>query len=165
MVSQRGEDGLPDPPHRITDELHALLRIKLPGGRDEADVALLDEIRERDTAVLIFLSNTDHEAQVRSREFLNRILIPQLSESAELLLTLRRDQFVAAHVAEVLIESALFLDTGVETGEKIALPPTLATLRRGCSGHRVLFSFDAHPATGKSWAVERASVLRKGVKS
>src|SRR5690606_36331588 len=47
------EDRLPDPPDGVGDELDALGLVELPGGADEAEVALVDEVPERDALVLV----------------------------------------------------------------------------------------------------------------
>src|SRR5690606_40670286 len=70
LIRERGEDRLTDPPHRVRDELHALLRIELPCSRDEPDVAFLDQVDQGDTAVLVLLGYADDETQVGADELL-----------------------------------------------------------------------------------------------
>jgi hypothetical protein len=47
LFRQGGQDSLADPPDRVADELHALVRIELPGRCHQTDVALLDQLIER----------------------------------------------------------------------------------------------------------------------
>ena len=70
-----GQDRLADPPHGVRDELHALVRIELPGGGEQADVAFADEVDERQAAVLVLLGDGDDEAQVALHELLQRVLV------------------------------------------------------------------------------------------
>ena len=64
LLSQGLENSLPDPPHRVRDELEPLLLVEPLGRRNQTHVAGTDEIGERDTAVLVFLGDADDEPQV-----------------------------------------------------------------------------------------------------
>jgi hypothetical protein len=57
-------DGLPDPPDGVGNELDAAVGIELPGRGHEAQVALADEVHERDPPVLELLGHADHEPHV-----------------------------------------------------------------------------------------------------
>ena len=75
LARERGQDRLTDPPHGVRDELHALVGIELPGGGEQADVALADQVDERQAAVLVLLGDGDDEAQVALDELLQRVLV------------------------------------------------------------------------------------------
>ena len=75
LARERRENRLTNPPHGVRDELHALIGIELPGGREQTDVAFTDQIDERQAAVLVFLCDGDDEAQVALHELLERVLV------------------------------------------------------------------------------------------
>src|SRR5439155_21113079 len=75
LTRQRRKNRLANPPHRVGNELHALIRIELPGSREQTDVAFTDEIDERHAAVLVFLCYGDHEAQVALHELLESVRV------------------------------------------------------------------------------------------
>src|SRR5205085_7335999 len=68
LVRERGQNRLANPPHSVRDELHTLLRIELPRSRDQSNVAFLNQVRQRNAAVLILLGYADHETQVRTNQ-------------------------------------------------------------------------------------------------
>ena len=68
LLREGGENGLPNPPHGVADELHALVRIELLRGGDETDVPLLHEIEEAEALVAIPPGDGDDEAEVRPYE-------------------------------------------------------------------------------------------------
>ena len=72
---QGGEDGLPNPPHGVADELHALIGIEPAGGGDEPDVPLLHEVEQAEPLVSVSAGHGDDEAQVRADEALERGLV------------------------------------------------------------------------------------------
>src|SRR6185369_10835940 len=75
LARERREDRLADPPHRVRDELDALIGIELPGGSEQTDVAFTDQIDEGQTTVLVFLRHGDHEAEIALHELLEGVLI------------------------------------------------------------------------------------------
>ena len=62
------QDALPDPPHGVGDELEAACLIEFLGSLDQADVALVDEVGQRQALVLVLLGHGDHKAQVGGYE-------------------------------------------------------------------------------------------------
>ena len=96
LARERGEDRLANPPHGVRDELDALIGIELSRSGEQADVALTDEIDERQSAVLVLLGDGDDEAQVALDELLQRVLIAgaNLLRELDLLRTLEeRDRW------------------------------------------------------------------------
>src|SRR5260370_8078331 len=61
-------DALADPPRGVGRELEAFAPIELGDGADQSEVAVLDQIVQRDTGRLVFLGDRDDEAQVRLHE-------------------------------------------------------------------------------------------------
>ncbi len=129
---QRGEDRLPDPPDGVGDELHALIGVELARRREQPDVALADQVREREAAVLVLLGHGDDEAQVALDELLHRFLVAGADLAGERDLLLLREERRLRHLVEVLIEDVAFVLVVGEPGEQTPAPPALA---RGL-GHR-----------------------------
>ena len=75
LARERGQDRLADPPHGVGDELDALVGIEFAGGGEEADVALADQVGEREAAVLVLLGHRDDEAEVALHQLLHRLLV------------------------------------------------------------------------------------------
>src|SRR6185295_12423769 len=121
LARERRQDRLADPPHRVGDELHSLVRIELSRSSQQADVPLTDEIDERQSAVLIFLGHGDHEAQVALHELLQRVLIPGADLLRELDLLRTLEQRVRGDLVEVLVQDvALRLVGGNPRGSRAA---------------------------------------------
>src|SRR2546425_751763 len=132
LARQRGEDRLPDPPDGVGDELHALIGVELARRREQPDVALADQVREREAAVLVLLGHGDDEAQVALDELLHRFLVAGADLAGERDLLLLREERRLRHLVEVLIEDVAFVLVVGEPGEQTPAPPALA---RGL-GHR-----------------------------
>ena len=54
LFGQCLKDGLANPPNRVRDELDPLRLVEFVGGANETEVALVDQIGERDALILIF---------------------------------------------------------------------------------------------------------------
>ena len=104
LARKRGEDCLADPPHGVGDELDALIGIELTRGREQPDVALTDEIGERQPTVLVLLGDGNHEPQVALHELLHRLLIARANLPGERDLLLLRQQRSLGDLVEVLVE-------------------------------------------------------------
>jgi len=63
-IGDRALDRLPDPPGGVGRELEAAPVVELVDGADQAQVALLDEVEQRQPAVGVLLGDGDDEAQV-----------------------------------------------------------------------------------------------------
>ncbi len=115
LLGERLENRLADPPHRVGDELDALGLVELVGGADEAEVALVDQIGERDALVLVFLGDRDDEAEVAADQLVERLAVADADPLGEADFFLLRNQRVLADLAEVLVERSL-----VERGTALA---------------------------------------------
>jgi hypothetical protein len=104
LLGERLQYGLPNPPHGVGDELDPLRLVELVRRADEPEVPLVDEIRERDSLVLIFLGDGDHEAQIRAHELVERFRILHTDELREAHFLIAIDQRVRADVPKILIQ-------------------------------------------------------------
>jgi len=115
LTRQRGENRLPNPPYRVRDELDALIRVKFPCRGQESDVALPDEVGQRQPAVLVFLRHRDDKPQVALGELLHRLLVavPDFLRQCDLLRRLEQGRL--AHLKEVLIQQVAvgLVDTAI----------------------------------------------------
>src|SRR6185295_17207099 len=127
LARERRKNRLADPPHRVRNELHALIRIELPGRGQQTNVALADEIGERQAAILVFFRDGDHEPQVALDQLLHRFLVAGADLPGERDFLLLRQQRSLGHLVQILIEDVtLVLVTG-ETGEQTPAPTPAAT--------------------------------------
>ena len=78
LIGQRVDDGLPNPPDRIGDELHVLARIETLGRLNQADVPFVDEVEERESAAAIAFRVGHDEAKIRLDEPVQRFRVSSL---------------------------------------------------------------------------------------
>src|SRR6185503_18216481 len=104
LARERGQDRLADPPHGVRDELDALVGVELAGSGEQANVALADQVDERQTAVLVLLGHRDDKAQVALDQLLEAVLVAGADLLGELDLLGALEQRVGAHLIEVLVE-------------------------------------------------------------
>ena len=64
MILDRADQGLSNPPNGVGGELEAACVIELLDRADQAQVALLNQVREGEAEVPVVLGNRDHELQV-----------------------------------------------------------------------------------------------------
>src|SRR6266511_1633297 len=83
---------LPNPPHRVRDELDATRGVEAFGCLDQADIALIDEISKRQATADVLASHADDITQVTANELIKRLLIPRLGTGCQLDLFLTREQ-------------------------------------------------------------------------
>ena len=70
LVGHRAGDGLPDPPGRVRRELEALGVVELLDRADQAEVALLDQVQERQAVAGVALGQRDDQPQVGLQQVL-----------------------------------------------------------------------------------------------
>ena len=81
LLGNRPRDRLANPPACIGAEFEAAVIIELVHCPHQANVALLDEVKERQTSIDVFLGDANHQAQIRLHHsplglletFLNRV--------------------------------------------------------------------------------------------
>src|SRR5436305_4144471 len=91
----------------IRDELDPFRLVELVGGANQAEVALVDQIGERDTLILVLLRDRHHEPQVGAHQLVERLGIALLDPLRERHFLLTGDQRVLADLAEILVERSL----------------------------------------------------------
>ena len=105
MAGNRRLNGLPDPPDRIRDELDPAVRIELPRGRHEPEVALTDEIHQRNSAVLELLGDRDHETHVVPGQLFLRVHLAPVGATRQGRLFLDGEQGNPADLLEIKIQA------------------------------------------------------------
>ena len=65
LVGERAGDRLADPPGRVGRELEAHLVVELLDRADQAEVALLDQVEQRDAGLRVVARDRHHEPEVR----------------------------------------------------------------------------------------------------
>ena len=93
-VGDAAGDRLADPPRGVRGELEALAPVELLDRVHQAEVALLDEVEERQARGLVLLGDRDDEAQVRLHE--RALGVVALAGGAAQLALLRRGEPLAA---------------------------------------------------------------------
>src|SRR5439155_7056933 len=109
LLGQRLKDGLANPPNRVRNELDPLRLVELVRSANEAEVALVDQIGERDALILIFFRDRDDESEIGSYQGIEGFLVILSDKLRELDFFLTTDEGKDADVPEVLIERS-FVD-------------------------------------------------------
>ena len=78
LVGQGALDRLLDPPRRVGAELAALLRVEALHRLHQADVALGNQVEQRQAVVGVVMGDLHHQAQVRLDHVLTRRLVAPL---------------------------------------------------------------------------------------
>ena len=121
VPGQRGQDRLADPPDRVGDELDALVGIEFPGSGEQPEVALADQVAERQAPVLVLLGDRDDEAQVALDQLLHGLGVAGPHQPGDGHFLLRREQRGLADLEEILVEDVAI---GIVHAEILgALPP------------------------------------------
>ena len=97
-VGDAAGDGLADPPGGVGGELEALAPVELLDRVHQAQVALLDQVEQRQLGGLVLLGDGDHQAQVGLDEGLGR-LVAVADQAAQLPLAGRGDPLAPASSA------------------------------------------------------------------
>ena len=84
--------------------LEAARLVELLCRLDETEVALVDEVGQAQTLILILLGYGDHEAQVGFRELFERFLVAFLDSLGKFHLFLDRDELLLADFLQVLVQ-------------------------------------------------------------
>src|SRR4029453_14322125 len=92
LIGERAHHRLTDPPGRVRREAGAAVWVELSGRVEEAHVALLDEIEEREAPVQVPPRDLDHESQVRLDELPLGLRVPGLDPPCQRLLFLCGEQ-------------------------------------------------------------------------
>ena len=95
-VGDAAGDRLADPPRGVRGELEALAPVELLDGVHQAEVALLDQVEQRQAGRLVLLGDRHDEAQVRLHELALGLLA--LAGGAAQLALLGGGQFLAGRI-------------------------------------------------------------------
>src|SRR6185437_8032492 len=101
VVGDRLYDRLPDPPDRVRDELDAVRVVELLSGANEAEVAFVDQIGQRNAVVLVALGDRHDEAQIGADESVERLRVAGANAAGELGFLVSREQRVGANLVQV----------------------------------------------------------------
>ena len=107
LVGDRACHRLADPPGRVRRELVAHLVVELLDRADEAEVALLDQVEERDARVHVVARDRHDEAEVALDQAPLRGLVALVLAPRELALLGRRQERAVADLADVELERIL----------------------------------------------------------
>ena len=120
LVGERAGDRLADPPCRVRGELEAELVVELLDRADQAEVAFLDEVEERDAGFRVVARDRHDQAQVRLDQTALGGLVALVLQAGELAFLRRGEQRAVADLADVELErirelriGGLRLDDGV----------------------------------------------------
>ena len=105
-VDERAPDALLDPPRRVGREAALGGGVEALDGAHQSEVALLDQVEERQAAIVVVLRDADDEAEVRADELLARLGIALLHAVRELDLLLRGEERHVVDVAQVGLQRA-----------------------------------------------------------
>ena len=83
LVGNRAGDRLANPPGGVGAEAEPLAPVVLLDGAHEADVALLDQIEQGETAIDVALGDRNDQAEVGANEELRCVLVVHLDALGE----------------------------------------------------------------------------------
>ena len=98
-------DGLFDPPRGIGGKLRPSFGVKAPDAFHQADVALIDEIQQRQSQAVIGACDFNHQPQVRLDHVFARLPVTAVDSFGERDLLLRSQQFHLADFAEIELQA------------------------------------------------------------
>ena len=104
LLCQGLKNGLANPPNRVRDELETTGFVKPLCGLDEPQVAFVDQIRQRQSLVLVLLGHRDHKSEVGFGQLLQCGLVSCLDLAGEFHLFLRSNQVNTANLLEVFVQ-------------------------------------------------------------
>ncbi len=104
LVGERARDRLADPPGRVGRELVAERVVELLDRPDQAEVALLDQVEQRDAGLGVVARDRHHQAQVRLDQLLLGRLVALVLQARELAFLGGRQQRPVADLADVELE-------------------------------------------------------------
>ena len=101
LIGQACADGLPNPPGGVGGEFHAAVRVEPIDGFHQADIALADEIEQRETVILVAAGNGHDEAQVGLDHMLAGLFIAVADFQCQLQLFFGREEVSAADLVKI----------------------------------------------------------------
>ena len=107
LVGERALDGLLDPPRAVSGEFGALGRVKPFDGLHQADVALADQIQQRQADALVIAGDFHDEPQVGLDHLFARLFVALFDARGQVNFLLRRQQFHLADFAQVKLDGGV----------------------------------------------------------
>ena len=107
LLGQRLQDGLPDPPHGVADELEPARLVEPLGRLDQPVVPLVDQVGEPQPLVLVLLGDRHHEPEVAPDHLVHCRLVAGLDPLRQLHLLLGRQERERPDLLEVLVQHLL----------------------------------------------------------
>ena len=104
LLGQRLQDRLADPPDGVGDELDVPALVELVGRPDQAEVALVDQVGERDALVLVLLGDRNDEAEIAADQRVEGFFIALANALREANLVGLGDERIARDVPQVDVE-------------------------------------------------------------
>src|SRR5262249_46459824 len=107
LVRQRALDRLFDPPRGISAELSSLGGVQTLDGLHQTNVAVRNQVQQRQTKVGIIVGNLDHESQIGANHERARLSIASFDLGRELNLLLRGQERDLPNLAQVNFYSGI----------------------------------------------------------
>ena len=107
LIHDRTLDALPNPPGGIGRETEATLGVEFLDRVDQAEIALLDEVKQGNTAIEIVLGDVNHEAQVVLDHLLPRQEFPGTGAARPVVLFLCGKERLGANFVEVMLRDVV----------------------------------------------------------
>jgi hypothetical protein len=101
LVHDRALDVLADPPGGVGGKAEAAFRVEFLQRVDQAEVALLDQVEQRNAAVQVVLGDVHDQPQVVLDHLLPRLEIARPRGARQLQLLLRRQQRIGADLVQI----------------------------------------------------------------
>src|SRR6185312_13300165 len=109
-----------NPPHRVSGELEALVRLEALDRLHEADIALGNHFANRQAIAAIAHGDLGHEPQMRSHQLVRRLAVPMLAPAlGEHVFLLRLQHREPLDLLQVAGESRFARDNGKRRGPEI----------------------------------------------
>ena len=106
------QDGLTDPPYGERDELEALGLIETVSRLDQAEISLVDQVRQGDSLILILFCHRDHETEVCLGEFFQGVVISVADSACQFRLFIGGEQGYLSDVMQIFVQRRRFASVG-----------------------------------------------------
>ena len=139
LIHDRALDRLADPPRRVGREAEAALGVELVERVDEAEVAFLDQVGQREPAVGVVLRDADDEPQVVLDQPLPRREVAAGHRPGERELLLRRQEHVLPDLVEIDLRDIVDdvrAEAGGRLGQRQLLRPAIRLRTRRATARR-----------------------------
>ena len=94
---------LADPPYGIAYKLKTARLVEFLRCFDKPQVALVDEVREAKSLVLVLFCYTHHKTQIGSCQFVKSLMVAFANLLCEFYLLFHREQFLVTYLLQVFV--------------------------------------------------------------